>query len=401
MNPIAVPLSGSATTGATPTPPATLQSLISAAVAAVVPGYTSDLPGSLIEDVLSTGVGFMVSIDQARVDAVNSISTTNVGAWLLAQLGQQLGIPQGQANNTSVYVVFSGPSGYLIPNGFIVSDGTYQYVTQNGVVIGSSGTSAPTYCVASLAGSWAVLANTVTQIVTSVPSGYTITVNNPSAGIAGTSAQSVQSYRAQLLAAQTVTAQGFAQFVTTLLQAIPGVNPRLVSVQQVSNGWKIICGGGDTYEVAGAIYLGVLDLSTLRGSSVTSNNISVQIVSPPNNVSVVYVNPPDQIVTMTVTWATNILNFASGPQVDQLAQVALTSYINSLTVGSPINLLEANAVFQNAVASVLSAVNISALTYVVTINGVTVAPETGTQLIPGDSESYFSATATAVTVTQG
>ena len=182
LSPIAVPLIMTSA-GPQPTPPSVLRAAVQAAVAAQVPGYTANLPGTLIEDLLSTEMGALVTADQARVDAVNSVSPYAAAPSVLAQLGAMLGLQQGLPTNTSVTVVFTGPVGYIIPPGFIVSDGTYQYQVQQGTVIGSSGSSAQTFCVATQSGIWTPLANTVTQIVTSLPSGYVVTATNPQAGV--------------------------------------------------------------------------------------------------------------------------------------------------------------------------------------------------------------------------
>ena len=387
--------------GAIPTPPATLNALIVENVSAIVPDYTANLPGTLIEDLSSTVTAAAVQIDQARVDAVNSLAEPTMSPYVLNQLGQAEGIPQGQATNTSAYVVFSGPAGYLIVPGFLVSDGTHQYAVQDGGTIGSSGSSSPLYVVATQSGIWTPGANTITQIVTSVPSGYTITVTNPNSGTPGSSAQTVAAYRSQVMQARISTVQGTASTLRTLVGQVAGVNPRLISVLQASGGWEVIVGGGDPYEVAGAIYQGVLDLGSIVGSQTTSRNVTVSITSPPNSYNVTFVSPPNQAVTMTVTWNTTLANFTAGQQVNQLAQPALTSYINSIQVGQPINLLEATAVFQNAVSSVLDSTDLSTLDFTVYVNGVETSPDAGTSIIPGDPESYFSATSTAITVTQG
>ncbi len=128
-------------------------------------------------------------------------------------------------------------------------------------------------------------------------------------------------------------------------------------------------------------------------------NVSTTITDGPNTYLIVFVNPPNQVVTGTVTWATNLPSFASISQVNQLSAAAFVVYINALQVGQPINLLEMTAVFQQAVASVLAAPNISALTFSISINGSVTAPSAGTSIIPGDPESFYSAAANAFTVT--
>lgn len=252
--------------GPSATPVATIYENLLAYVASQVPGYTASLPGSLIDDIAGTDVGAIVAIDQARVDAINSVTPYGANAFLLAQLGAQAGIAQGAGTNGSVYVQFSGPAGYVLPRGFIVSDGSNQYALQDGGVIGSGGTSTLLYAVATSSGTFAIPANSVTQLVTSVPGSYAVTVTNPQAGTPATSAESPQAYRARVLQASIVTSVGTPAYLRTLLEKITGVQSRLVSINAVSGGWQVICGGGDSYEVANAILQGVGDIATLQGS---------------------------------------------------------------------------------------------------------------------------------------
>jgi hypothetical protein len=254
--------------GPTPTPVQTLYSNLIQYVSNEQPGYTV-LPAGLIDDVSGTSVGALVAIDQARVEAVNSVSPYGANAFLLAQLGAQFGIAQGVSANGSVYVQFSGPAGYVFQPGFLVSDGTNQYALQDGGVIQTGGTSPLLYAVATNSGTFAIPASTVTQIVTSVPSAYAVTVTNPEAGTPASSAENVQNYRARVLQAGQVASTGTPAYVKTLLEAITGVQQQLVSINQVSGGWQIVCGGGDAYSVANAILQGVPDIAALQGSQLT------------------------------------------------------------------------------------------------------------------------------------
>jgi hypothetical protein len=386
--------------GAVPTPPATLLSTLIAGVAAVNPGYTATLPGALIEDIASTDVGAMVAIDQARVDAINSVTPLGANAFVLAALGQQFGIRIGLETNTSVYVVFTGSVGYVIPAGFVVSDGTYQYVVQGGGAVLSTGSTSPIYAVASASGSWAVAPGTVTQLKSSVASGYTLSVTNPLAGFPGGAAETVPQYQARVLQAGLAPAAGVPNALKTALQAVPGVVARLVAVRQVAAGWEVICGGGDPYAVAYAIYSTVLNISTLGISTVGARNATASIFDAPDIYNVSWVIPPAQVVTITAAWNTNLVNFTAGIAVNQLGAPALAAYINSIPVGQPINLLEATAAFQAAVASVLPTISLTTLVFAVTINGSAATPTAGTSIIPSDPESYFSCSASGAIVVQ-
>lgn len=475
--PIAIPVNMQPS-GAVATPLSTLSTALIAAVSATNPDYTANLPGGLIEDVSSTDLGALTTIDQARVDAINSVTPYGANAFVLSQLGTQFGIPQGLPNNASVYIVISDPTlnsnGYVFPPGFLVSDGTNQYSLVDGGVIQSNGSTTQLYTVATNSNTFAIPANSVTQIVTSLPSPYAqrITVTNPQAGTPASSAETVPSYRSRVLLAGQVTSMGTPAFLKTLLYAIDGVQQQLVSINQVTGGWQVICGGGDAYAVGQAVLQAVPNLSGLKGSQlaitgmtaanpvvITTNlnhgyqpgqtfavagatptaynvtytvasvtattittttngsgfgtytggaafnpnprNVSVSLFQNPNTYNIVFVNPPQQIVTVSATWNTNLANFTGSASVNQLAAPALQAYINSISVGQPINELEMIAVFQNAVATVLAASNIETLQFVITINGVAAAPSAGTSIIPGDPESYFYCAANGVTVQQG
>lgn len=261
--------------GATPILPVTLLANELAAATILAPGLTATLPGSLVEDMASTATGATVVIDQATTDLINSISPMSANGFLLYQLGQVYGVAQGQSSNTSVFVTFSSSNiGFTIIPGVTVSDGTYQYVVQDGGVIESSGMSAPLFCLSTTAGTFSVPIGTVTQIITSLPSSVTLTCINLVAGVPGQSAQSLEAYRAQVIQAGQATAQGMPQFLKTQLNAVNGVQSRLVSVIQSSNQWEVIVGGGDPYAVANAILIGVPDVSNLVGSTLQAVSIT-------------------------------------------------------------------------------------------------------------------------------
>lgn len=265
--------------GVQPRSPAAILARLIALVGVTNPGYTANLPGSLIEDISSTDVASISLIDQAKVDLINSLTPFGANAFLCLQLGNIYGVPQGLGSNTQVDVVFTGSPGYVIAKGFTVGDGSFQYICQDPVVIGSGGVSLPVTAVATTQGSWAVPANTVTNLVTAVPlvSGIAITlsVTNPTAGLPGLDAQTLTDYRSQVLQAGLAASTGMSRYLKTLLQNVPGVQANLVrAVQQTGGGWEMIVGGGDQYQIANAIFESLFDISTLVGSTMNITNIT-------------------------------------------------------------------------------------------------------------------------------
>ena len=130
-------------------------------------------------------------------------------------------------------------------------------------------------------------------------------------------------------------------------------------------------------------------------------NTSVTINSYPDSYTIPFVLPPAQTVTMVVTWNTSSTNYVSPVSVAQLAQPALAQYINAIPVGAPINTLEMTAIFQDAVVSLIPTVLLTRLVFTIYINGIMTAPGSGTGIVSGDPESYFTIAQSSVTVEQG
>jgi hypothetical protein len=264
--------------GPQPQSPASIRLQIVNAVAAVDPGFTDNLPGSLIEDIVSTDVAAVAQCDQARVDLINSVSPLAANPYVLGQLGQVYGVPLGVGSNTSVNVIFSSSPaapGFVIQPGFVVSDGTHQYTVQDGGVLGSNGSSPELFALAGVSGTWAVPPNTVTQLVTSVPTGVNLSVTNPLGGIPGQAGQTVESYQSQVLQAGLSSSQGVERYVRTMVLGVQGVQQRLVSIRQLPVGWEVIVGGGDVYAVGYAIFTGIgAGLPLLVGSTLFITNIT-------------------------------------------------------------------------------------------------------------------------------
>ncbi|MES2048844.1 MAG: baseplate J/gp47 family protein [Pseudomonadota bacterium] len=389
--------------GLQPQAPSSLLAQLIALVSASNPGYTANLPGSLIEDISSTDVAAIALCDSARVDLVNSLTPYGANPFLLKQLGNIYGVTLNSATNTSAFVVFSGPAGFVIPVGFTVSDGTYQYVVQDGGIIGLGGTSIPLFVVANQTGSWPVVANTITQIVTSVSTPIVITVTNPSAGLPGlATGETEESYRARVLQAGRAASQGMATYLKTLLSDVPGVQPNLISIRQQSGGgWSVICGGGDPYQVAYAIYTALFDISTLVGSSINSGrNEVVSINDFPDTYLITYILPPQQTVTMVINWHSTSPNYVDPVTIATLVQAAQVEYVNAVVVGQPMNLLQMRDAFLAVLPPSIPAASISKLDFVISINGTVTPPATGTTIIQGDPESYLFAVSSGITVNE-
>lgn len=392
--------------GAQPTPPKTLLANLITNVAATVPDYTANLPPALITDLASTAVGAVALIDSAMVDTINSVTPYGANTPMLTQLGNIYGVPQGVGYNTSVNVTFMSLPGFVIPKGFIVSDGNYQYTVQNNAVVPTGGQTEPIYCLATSSGSWAIPEGTVTQIITSVPSTITLTCTNITAGLPGTDKQTEASYRAQVMLAGMATSQGVPSYVRTLLQKVVGVQSNLISYRNISAGkWALIVGGGDPYDVGLAAYNAIPDISVLTADVVDSagkkpDSISVMISDYPDQYTIPVIRPTSQMVTVILTWNTRVVDQLDPDGVASTAAPVIVDYVNAVPIGEPINTYELESIFLTAISLLISPGQVSLIEVQIGINGTIVPPQDGTGLVYGSEYGYFTTDQTHVTVQQ-
>lgn len=390
--------------GAQPTPPAELLETLITSVAAKVPGYTANLPPALITDLAGTATGALALIDSAMVDLINSVTPYGANIPLLNQLGTIYGVPRGVGTNTSVTVIFTGSPGFVVPRGFIISDGNYQYSVQTSSIIPASGQSGSVYCLAVAEGSWAVPAGTVTQLITSLPKEITLSVTNVIEGLPGLDAQTDEDYRSQVMQAGMFAVQGTPDNLKMTIGNVDGVYPNLISFRQVSvDKWAVIVGGGDPYEVARAIYESVPDISVLTGDVISASghvphSETITLDDFPDIYNVSFIVPTSQTVSVILTWNTTGNNFIDPASVSVLAVPAIVDYINGVYVGQPVNVYQLQTLFQTAVSSILNVEQISLIKIYVAIDGAVVEPDPNTGLVSGDYYKYFTTDASHVTV---
>ncbi|HAU5795901.1 TPA: baseplate J-like family protein [Citrobacter amalonaticus] len=262
-------------TGPVPKTSEELRSQLVAQATELSPGITTDLPGSLIEDIVSTDVGALIICDQIRVDLINSVGPLKANQYMLNLLAQQSGIAEQKTQgSTTVPVTFTGPAGFVMPEGFLVSDGTYTYALNDATIIPASGVSSAATCEATTTGSWSVPVGSVNQIITSLPSDVTVTCSNLVAGTPGGAAEKLYEFRERVWEGQMSTVQGYPGFIRQKLTDVNNVQARMVSVVQDGDHWVIMCGGGDIYEMAAAIYKSAGDISRLKGTDMNITGIT-------------------------------------------------------------------------------------------------------------------------------
>lgn len=254
---------------------AELRAQVVSRATALAPGLTTELPGSLVEDMASTATGALISVDQMRVDLINSVGPLSANLPMLTLLAQQYGVQfQKSAGETTVPVTFTGTPNFLIQQGFIVSDGTHQYATNEPVTIRSNGTSPVVTATGTITGSWPVPVGSVNTLITSIPNSITLAASNLTAGVAGADPETNAEFRARVWNAGMSTVQGEPDFIRATLNEVENIDPRQIAVVQGSAGWTVMAGGGDTVDMATAIFKSTGDITRLSGTTLNVTGIS-------------------------------------------------------------------------------------------------------------------------------
>jgi hypothetical protein len=113
-------------------------------------------------------------------------------------------------------------------------------------------------------------------MLTSVPANVSLVVNNPVSGIPSQSGEPISIYRERCFTAGLAASTGMARYLKTLVGNIPGVQVRLISVQEQEDleAFTIIVGGGDPYQVAYAIWCADFYTPGLTGAIIRVAGIS-------------------------------------------------------------------------------------------------------------------------------
>jgi len=353
---------------------------------------------------IDTSVASINEFWQMIADLFDSLTPYNANEYFLNQIAALHGLERNQFVRPSVFVTFTGTVGFVINGGGVVSDGVHQYKVLNGGIVNAGGY-VTLYCQAMDDGQWAIPENTVNQILFSVYSPNILTCINQNTGSSGADAETTSNFRERVLRNYRKNSLGTATYCKALLQEIPDVDARSVSIKKYLGAVKVMVAGGDPYDVAYAIYKSGLDISRLSGSTVynqsAARNVRIMIQDYPDFYNILWVNPVEKQIAIHVFWNTNDATFVRDLAIVQVAQPAIVDYINALETGSRINLLELDNIFRDTASAVINPQFISNLRFVVSIDGIVKAADNGTHLISDDPESLFNTTADLITFGRG
>lgn len=355
-----------------------LQAQILQQTQALDPSFTS-YPGSLQDNLTGAGAIIVAQIEDAVAFNINAISPSMVIApSYLRAYGAGVNLPQKAAIPQTVNVLVTGTPGTIIPIGFTVSgSGGVGATLPIQSIIQSGGTTT----VNMIAGSATLIpANVLTTISTPV-TGITA-VNNPTAGQAGSPAESDLEYFTRLKTAWRAKQQTIPTIIAAV-QAVANVIPRTVGVFQnpTSGGIAVVVGGGDTMAVSMAILDNVASPGLLVpnfGGTIPAPPATITTTvsyagSPGSTYNIVYVPAVPAVTTIDIHL---VLSVTIGVDILALRNVmtqAVLAYTNALTVGSSISLTALEDVIITVLKPTISMQYVNILSF--TVTGGTVSDE--------------------------
>lgn len=339
---------------------------------------TADIQNNLLD----TATPMILELENIVCDLANGYAPTYANDFMWEILAQSLGLKYKDSTQSSVTLLFTGNAGDYIPSNTKV---TGNFVTQDSVILGTTGTA---YATAYSDTESSYPANTITDILTSVPAGVTVT--NPSASIPATSATTNSELK---LAAQrklrNARISSYDYAIANLVDI--GVTDRLINfkLQDVGNVGCIeaVVGGGDVDEVANVLFNSFLVPTKLvsnpsDGDATRTATATINFFNNPFEVKWTLPKQLNLDISLSLSLKDTVINALT---FKENMQSLLDEEINGRRVGTPLNLALLNSFIYESITDMnIEGYKIS------TIKWVIKDADTGIELT-FDKNDYLSA----------
>jgi hypothetical protein len=332
------------TAGFVPDSLTTIKNNLETEALANVTGYTT-LPSGLRENMIQLAALTEYHIQDMVGDLLNSVGADYANDFMFKQLGASFGIFMKDFQYGQVYLVFTGTSGTYIKKGIRVknSDGSIIVQTTTAATIGSTGVIT-------------ILAESTTEQLTSIPVGTMttmvdtitgVTVTNSLAGTGGITAETISDFKTRVYTEIQSARSGNVARAYSELVKLDGVTSRLIkfktsqilSGSNYYQGIECIVGGGDDYQVAGAIlsaFLQTKNLISAPSNSETARTVTKLVTLYNSTFSVSFTRPKQIAVGLTITVTFNDYSTSQAVIYALLDPVFVAAFA-ALKVGSSVN----------------------------------------------------------------
>ena len=295
--------------------------------------YTSDIQNNLLD----TSVAKISEIENICAGIANSFSPAFDGCndFIWEQQAATLGLKYKDESKSKVLLKFTGPAGLYIPQETEVSNG---FKTDSSLTLDSTGVGTVT----ATSEEDAIFAKgTINEIKTLISDELTVT--NPSSSIAFQPEETNKELKLRAQRLLRSPRKGSLDYALNKLTEIEGVQERLVNFSfeatTLNRGIEVIVAGGNSNEVATAIFDSFFDIGNIVSAPSNNENdrtSTFQINYFGSPIDIKWTIPKELKLKIEVEVSFRYVNVYSGT-LEQQCQNAFANILNTRRVGLPLN----------------------------------------------------------------
>lgn len=368
--------------------PQEIQDILVASLKKEVPEFQLQ-PADIQSNLLNTSICGLMEHENIMAEFFNSLSASGKNISLFKQFAESIGLRQLKEYKSQVVLEFSGPYGAFIPKGTKAKNENGDiFTTQENAVIPTTQKAQ----VLALGDSENVsVENEINILVSQLTDG--ISVTNPAPSLAfipkETDDELIRRVQSRLRSAR----KGGVDYALSMLKSLQGVDRRLIkfrnldietpiestepntSIVRISSGIEAIIGGGDNEKIALLLYLSFLETQKLISKPSGNDDgrtVSLDLIVNNNIIPIKFTRP--KLLKMKLTFKPSFSGIITTPtSLEGLLSKKITIYINSLEVGTPLNLISLNnLIVPLLIESGINDYNIKMLSYEIELNDVKV-----------------------------
>ena len=310
--------------------------------------WSADIQNNLLD----TAVQPVLEVENLMADTANSFAPGNPNDFMKEQLAASLGLKYKDETKAKVTLKFSGNVGVYIPEGTKVSE---DFVTDEAVTISSTGTA---YVTASSEATTAFAAGAINKIKSVVDSSLAVT--NPAASFPYKAAETADELWRRAQQRLRNPNIGSTDYAESLILACEGTTERLVSFNFIDSatkrGIEAIVGGGDTSQVANALFQAFASLQNLASepsNGETDRTITWNLSYYGSVLPIVWTAPKRLNLAVEINVTFYYVSVYEGKLAEQ-AQTLFEKQLNEQKVGMPVS----KSLFDSLVMQAISTMNV-------------------------------------------
>lgn len=304
-------------------------------------GFTNQT-ADIQNNILDTFVPCILEMENLTADIANGYAPGYANQFMWEILAQNNGLEYKDESKSSVVLKFSGEAGTYIPANTKTNG---DFVTENSVILDTTGNA---YVTAYSTSDEEYQANTITEIMTSVPNGVTVT--NPTSS---TPAQPATTDDELKLNAQRKFRNALISnedYCTMKLLELKGTSERLINYRITGdtnrNTIECVIGGGDVNEVANVLFNSFVkpsDFNSTPSDNDSNRTVTQRVKFFSGEFEIKWTLPKELKIAINLSLSLTSTNL-SADTFKQYLEEKLSAEINSRKLGTPLNIATLNKI---------------------------------------------------------